>query len=307
MKFKIVYAVVALIMVSCGKLGDKTKDVVDAVSNAGSSDVNNIILYNNAMVAYMNEAGNKIDRTANEYERIYKMVTDKKKPIAYTGVAFVGSDPSLIDRSNKIDILNPGSYLPSDAKDKLKESIKNASDAFNNTKESYTTLRNYVRNEDFKDDDWEKGKELTESIKENISKFYDNQELSYKILKPIADEAEEELLKDHPLKENLIATKTDLNLAVEIVGIVYAEQIDMDALTAKYKELEANYAKHKDLTPDLLKKQNKDTYYNSFYQEIEEFLGEVRKCKRDGKITEREAEGIGRDYKNLIGYYNRFV
>lgn len=307
MKFKIVYAVVALIMVSCGKLGDKTKDVVDAVSNAGSSDVNNIILYNNAMVAYMNEAGNKIDRTANEYERIYKMVTDKKKPIAYTGVAFVGSDPSLIDRSNKIDILNPGSYLPSDAKDKLKESIKNASDAFNNTKESYTTLRNYVRNEDFKDDDWEKGKELAESIKENISKFYDNQELSYKILKPIADEAEEELLKDHPLKENLIATKTDLNLAVEIVGIVYAEQIDMDALTTKYNELEANYAKHKDLTPDLLKKQNKDTYYNSFYQEIEEFLGEVRKCKRDGKITEREAEGIGRDYKNLIGYYNRFV
>ena len=306
MKLKIVFVLAALTLVSCGKLGDKASSALEAVSDLGSDGANNIIAYNNAMVNYMNDATSKINKASEDYEKMSNMVAKKQKPRMFMGMAFIGSVPDVSRKRDGVSLLE-GDNLPSEVKEELTKSVKATSEAFENTHDAYKKFKDYLNNEDYKDDDWAKGKEYVDIVEKNITIFYDKRTESYKTLKPIADAAEIELLKDHPLKESLIASKTDLNLAVEIVDIVYAEQIDMEALTAKYSELEANYAKHKDLTPDLLKEQNKDSYYNSFYEEIEEFLGEVRKCKRDGKITDREAEGIGRDYKNLIGYYNRFV
>ncbi|MET2986388.1 DUF6845 domain-containing protein [Aureibaculum conchae] len=305
MKFKILFIAVALI-VSCGKLGDKASSALEAVSDLDSDGANNIIAYNNAMVNYMNDATGKINKASEDYEKMSTMVAKKQKPRMFMGMAFIGSIP---DANRKIDgvSLLKGDNLPSEVKEELTKSVKATSEAFENTHDAYKKFKDYLNNEDYKDDDWAKGKEYVDIVEKNITAFYEGQSNSYKILKPIADAAEIELLKDHPLKESIIASKTDLGLAAEIRDIVYAEQIDMTVLAAKYDELEANYAKHKDLTADLLKEQRKDSYYNSFYEEIEEFLGEVRKCKRDGKITDREAEGIARDYKNLVGYYNRFV
>ena len=300
MKPKIVFVLAALTLVSCGKLGDK------ASSDLGSDGANNIIAYNNAMVSYMNDATGKINKASEDYEKMSTMVAQKQKPRLFLGHAFIGSVP---DASRKIDgvSLLEGDNLPSEVKEELTKSVKETSEAFKNTHDAYKKFNDYLKNEDFKDDDWVKGKEFLDIIEKNITAFYEGQTNSYKILKPVADAAEIELLKDHPLKESIIASKTDLGLAAEIRDIVYAEQIDMDVLATKYDELQANYARHKDLTPDLLKEQRKDSNYNNFYEEIEEFLGEVRKCKRDGKITVREAEGIGRDYQSLVGYYNRFV
>lgn len=307
MKFKIVFVFAALILVSCGKLGDKTGNALDIKGDQKSRGAGNVIAYNNAMVTFMNEADSKMDRVANEYTAIYKMVTNKKKPIVYTGLAFTGSNPNLKDRSSGISLLEASDYLPAEVSSKIKESIKNANDAYNSTKDVYDKLKSYVRNEDFKDDNWTKGVKLTEIIKDNVSKFYENQELAYKIIKPFADEAEVKLLENHPLRESILASKMDLNLAKELLNLIYTEEFDINKLTVKYDELEANFTEHKDLTPNLLKEHNKANQYNNFYKEIEEFLGEVRKSKRDGKISKREADSIGRGYDALIIYYNSFV
>lgn len=309
MKVQIFLIIVALVAVSCGKLGDKNEsDKSDnALSSKNADKAGNIIAYNNALVAFMNAADSQIDRASSEYERMYLMVTNKKKPVAYVGVAFVGSDPSLKHRSSGITITEPGDYLPADARNKLKETINNANDAYNSAKEAYKALNIYVKNEDFMDDDWQKGQSLTETIKNNISKFYENQEVSYQILKPFADEAEIKLLENHPLKEVIMASKTDLNLAQDILSLVHAEQLDIEKLTEKYNLLQSNYNNHNNLTPDLLKKHKKQKQYNNFYKEIEAFLGEVRKSKRDGEITNSEARSIASDYDTLIVYYNQFV
>ncbi|MDY7394629.1 DUF3829 domain-containing protein [Aureibaculum sp. 2210JD6-5] len=307
MKFKILFVLIAIVAVSCGKLGDKAKDALDAVSDLGSDDAGNVIAYNNALVDYMNEASNKITRAGEDYEKMSTMVAKKQKPRMFIANAFIGSGVNIDRDRDGIRLLEPGNSLPSDIKEELTNEVKATSEAYENTQEAYKSFKAYYDNEDFKDDDWAKGKELVDVIEKNIMAFYEGRSNSYKILKPVASAAEVKLLEDHPLKESLIASKTDLGLAEEIVNIVYAEQIDMDALTAKYNELEANYTKHKDLTPDLLKEHNKNLYYDNFYEDVEEFLGEVRKSKRDEKITEREAEYIGREYQSLIGYYNSFV
>ena len=43
MKLKIVFVLIALIMVSCGKLGDKASSALEAVSDLGSDGANNFI------------------------------------------------------------------------------------------------------------------------------------------------------------------------------------------------------------------------------------------------------------------------
>ena len=307
MKFKIVFVLAALIAVSCGKLGDKASSALEAVSDMGSDGAGNVIAYNNAMVDYMNDAGDHIEKAGRDYEKMSLMVANKKKPTLFLGHAFIGSAADINKKIDGISLLAPGNNLPSEIKEELTNSVKATAEAYKNTHEAYKKFKDYYDNEDFKDDDWAKGKEYVDIIKTSITAFYENQDASYTILRPISNQAEIEMLKDHPLRESIIASKTDLAIAQEIRDLVYAEEVNVEAVNAKYDILEANQSKHKDLTPEILAEHSKTNNYKNFYDEIEEYLGEVRKCKRDGKITDREAESIGRDYESLITYYNRFI
>jgi len=307
MKFKILI-LLAVLTISCGKLSEKAKDAVDSISGENLEDSGNLIAYNNAMIDYLSDTGSKIESAANDYDKMRAMVTQKRKPsMSFMGHAFIGSLPDINSNRDGISLLKPGNNLPSDIKEKLVASMKVTSESFENTKNAYAKFKKYLDLEDFKDDDWVKGKEYVDIIEKNITSFYDQRSKAYEIIKPLADAAEIELLKDHPLKEVLIASKTDLSLVDEIIDIVYAENVDIDALNSKYTELENNAKKHRVLTPELLKEHDKESSYKSFYEQLDDFLGEVRKYKRDGKITEREADYIRREYKYLVGDYNRFV
>ena len=303
MKFKVVFVFMALIIISCGKLGEKPNDSL----NIGSNDAGKIIAYNNAMVDYLNDASNIIEKAGKDYVEMSTMVAKKEEASMFMGTAFMGSIPDVKKLRNDISLLEPGNSFPSEIKVQLTNNIQSISEAFENTHNAYQGFKNYLEKEDYNDDDWTKGKELVDVIEKNILDFYDKRSICYAALKPLADEAEIKLLEGHPLSETLTATKKDLILAEDIVAIVYAELIDMTALSTKYDELEANYSKHKNLTPALLKQHNKTLNYNNFYEEIESFLGEVRKSKRDEKIEDDEAENIGRAYQRLISFYNSFV
>ncbi len=298
MKFRILL-LVAIMAVSCGKLSDKEKDTVGSLSGETAGG---LITYNNAMIDYMNKAGDKIDATAKDYDKMSAMVTQKRKPRMFMGIAFIGSSPTL-----EKFLLEPENSLPSDVKEKLVGNMKSAAESFENTKKAYADFKTYLDNEDFKDDDWSKGKEYTDIIEKNITNFYDQRSEAYKTIKPLADAAEIELLKDHPLRETILATKQDLKLAEEILNIVFAKKVDIDALNTKYTELENNAKKHRVLTPELLKEQGKKRFYVSFYEELDDFLGELRKDKRDGQISKSDADDVQRGYGHLIDDYNRFM
>jgi len=306
MKFKILFIVTTL-LISCGKLGDKAKDAVDGLSVASTDEAGSIIAYNNAMIDYMNEAGNKIDAAANDYEKMRTIVTQKRKPRMLMSMAFIGIIPDVNKDNNGIFLLKPGNNLPSDIREALVGKVKSASASFDAVEKAYKDFKNYYDLEDFKDDDWAKGKDYVDIIEKNITSFYDQRSEAYKIIKPLADAAEVELLKDHPLKEVLIASKADLSLVEEIIDIVYSENIDINALNSKYTELENNVKEHRVLTPELLKEHDKERSYKSYYEQLDDFLGELRKNKRDGKITQDEAEDISDEYKYLIRDYNSFV
>jgi len=307
MKISIV-CIALLALVSCGKLGEKGPDgklIPGSSKNIKKETANDVILYNNVMVSYMNDAANKIKSAGDDFGKMTKMTAAKRKEI-FMGMAFIGRLPDATKKEDGI-ILTEGTGLPAVIKEEMIKAVKGTSDAFNSAHEAYKDFDTYLDNEDFKDDDWKKGESLVITLKNSITAFYENQAEAYAIIRPLANDAENKLLEDHPMKEAIIATKTDLAIAESILDLASQEEVDMDAITEKYELLEANLAKHQGLTPELLKEHNKNLFYDGFYESVKEFLGEIRKSKRDGKINASELRSIESDFGSLISRYNSFV
>ncbi len=306
MKFKIVFVLITLVFVSCGKSSDKTENI-ETTSKLSANDAKDVIVYNNVMVDYLGEASKMIKKASEDYININGIVNRNEKPTLFTGMAFAGSKPDVKNRQDGISLLEPVNGLPNEIREQLISNIKGAAEAFENTNIAYVGFKDYLQNEDYINDNWAKGKEYMSNIENNIMAFYNKSSECYNALKPIAEDAELKLLEGHPLKESIVATKKDLTLAEEIINIIYSEQKDMQALSARYTQLEKNYNNHKNLTPDKLKEHKKYLQYNNFYEDIKSFLNEVKKSKEDGKINDNEAELIGKEYKSLVSFYNSFV
>ncbi len=308
MKFKLLF-IATILLVSCGKLGEKIKDEVAEKSNENVNDVGSVIAYNNFLVDYLNEASDLVKDAIEDAVEIKTIVNKKEIKGYYTGGdVFMRPTPDIHKKREGILLLEPDSNIPSEVKDSLVNNIKATAESFENIKKAYESFNKYLDSENFKDDDWAEGKKISEDLEKNIRSYYSNRTKVYGILEPLAIAAEIKLLEDHPLQETIIASKTDLGLVEEIVNMVYLQEtVDMRALNSKYIALEANFKKNKGLTPDLLKKHKKNDFYSRFYKQLEEILGKIRKSKRDDKITESEANDIRSSYGYLVDRYNDFV
>ncbi|MCK0130340.1 hypothetical protein MWU59_02395 [Flavobacteriaceae bacterium F08102] len=306
MKFSIV-GVFFLAILSCGKLGDKGShgNVASTSSiNINKETASNVIGYNNAMVTYMKSAASKIRFAVGDFEKMTNMVASQRKEM-FEAMAFIGSLPSADKKTDGI-ILTEGTGLPEFIKADVIKAVKGTSEAFNNAHQAYVDFNNYLENEDFKDDDWDKGASLIIALEKSITRFYANQEEAYTILRPLANDAENKLLEDHPLRESIMATKEDLTIVEKLVNLVSDEQPNRDAITMNYELLQGNLLKHKRLTPKLLKEHFKNQYYDNFYKHIDEFLQTVQISKQDGKFTSSELRDLQRKYSSIISSYNNF-
>lgn len=298
-------------IISCGKLGEKDKtnalDTKAAVSEIGDRGAAEIVAYNNAMVDFLNRTGSKMDNLSGDIERLNQIVNNKSKPIVFIGAVFLGSAPDLENAGRGVNLLSPRENLPGEIKDSLANSLKEANNAFLASKTAYGEYKSYLDNEDFKDDDWKRGAELVETMEENLKAYYSHEKKSLELIEPLAKTAEEELLKNHPYKEAILAAKTDLAISGEILELLSAESINMEELNKKYDELEASAAKNSGISTDELKKHYKEKVYGFYYNALDNFLGEVRKSKRDNTISDIELRTISRKYESVIRSYNSFA
>src|SRR5690606_335141 len=137
------------------------------------------------------------------------------------------------------------------------------------------------------------------------------------IIQPIADGAEETILKDHPLKDYILGSKKVLaqsqNIATTVVDQYNEDVYDIPAIKKQYddleKEIKANTAKEFKVSDASL--QSKKGYYESFNKEADSFLATLRKVLREAEtsktITEGQASEIQNGYQNIVSRYNNFV
>lgn len=296
-KYYLILAI-SILLTSCGGGDSSSESSGGEIESA--SDANQIIGFNNDVVDYLNTSSNQIEKAADFLDDFASMIGRKvnnhgvMNHIIFIGIA--------------LDMEKIVAKTPSVISDELKNNLKELDKNYQLVKEQNKVISKYRKNQDFKDDNWKKGQETLDLMNQGITGYYASQELISKELKVIGDKAEEKILEDHPLKDPILSAKKDLDLMDDLQSLLFADALDRDAIKVAYDVLEESSKKHREEFNEMLEEQNEKNSYDSFHEDIDDYLGEVRKRLRFNKpFKTGDYNSISNDYESVIGGYNSFV
>jgi len=311
MKKILILSLLSLSLIGC-KQGDSNSSINSILGNSSEeSNASKAVNYFNAVIEYDNNSSKKITALLkNDFVTLSEMVENKQKTSRFlTWTAFTGIDPNtkIGYGTNQVDLLKPNDFFESDIAQKVKPLIEGMTSSYTSVKDAYNDFKSYYTNEDYKDDNWAKAEELLTKIKSSSDTFYSNRDTFFTIIEPTMEIAEEEVLKDHPLKKEILHTKKTLKIVDDLVDLMANPETPIASLEESYLTLEKRFNESKKMETKNLEKQNKLMNFNSFYDEIEKMLGVLRKTKRDGEISDSDYNEFYSKYDNVLGSYNRFV
>ena len=300
-----------IITLSC-KQGDSNAKIDSAIENTtDDNSASKAISYFNAVIEYDNNTSKKISNfLKRDLKKFTEMIDKKQKPTGVlTWTSFIGINPNtkIGFGNNQVDLLNPNEFFEKDIANKVKPLIEGMISSYTTTKEAYDDLKKYYSNEDYKDDNWAKGEELVAKMKSNSESFYTNRDSFYDIIEPTMEIAEEVVLKDHPLKKEILHAKKTLKITDQLIGLLANSETPITEIEKSYLALEERFNESKEIDKSNLEKQNKLKNFTDFYKQIDDMLGVLRKTKRDGEISDRDYDDLYREYDYVLKDYNRFV
>ncbi len=311
MKNKLLTLCICLLVLTSCKEGSNKSSVSETSLFSSKSSPSQIITYYNQIIDYDANASPKISKFLDsDFKTLSKMTKAKSKNKGFiTWTSFIGIDPRVENwsSSNKINILKPSELLHKDLADKVLPLITGMNNSYKETKEAYLDFKKYYKNEDYKDDNWKKASKLLELMNTKSANYYQNRNDFFKTFEVYIDKAEEDVLEDHPIKDEIIHAKRTLKLLDNTISLIEDENISIEKIEENYTKLEARFNESKTLDTAALTKQDKEKKFKSFYDAIDDFLGVLRKVKRDKKITDREYRDLGYEYKSVVRDYNYFV
>lgn len=284
------------------KTNTEGKEVVE-VSNA--DDANAIIEFNNNLLQKREGRNAHIVRIANYIDRVDDYISGRTPvliaPIAVLDMSKTGDVPAAVGKD----------------KEQLEKWVEESASKYGVIKEKTDELAAYLKAEDYKDDKGAKATALKEEIAKSVTAYRDIEEKINSVMQPLADSAEQIILKDHPLREYIIGNKKVFagaeNITTMINGQFESGIFDAAAVKKAYNSLEADVKTNSERVFKVEDKayETKKGYYDNFNKEAESFLGTVRKVLRDAepshKFTEQQVSEVNSAVEDLLSRYNNFV
>ncbi len=180
----------------------------------------------------------------------------------------------------------------------------------------YEELKSYITSEDYKDDQGAKALALQKDIDAEAKAFFMAGENIVTKIKPATEAAEEVILKDHPMRDYIISSKSvmnDLDATMDVLDKQYAQGFNEAEAQKKYNELEkaVDVNAKKQFDVDGQQYANKKTLFENFNKRASEFLDKYRKLIRDSKaankIPDSNIQEISSAYDSVLNSYNSFV
>lgn len=296
------------ITLSCKKdgetaIGSKTDIKVD-----NSTDADAIIDFNNKYI--------------DEYQKKSKFVNEV---ISYANAALEKSKggnvlimplviPPILSVNGKVAEV-PKSF--GKIKDNIDTSFKTYTSTYDVINATYDALKSHMAAEDYKDDKGAKVEIMVKEIQENSTQFLDSGDNILLVMNDAVDKAEEITLKDHPIKDYIIASKKVMKeldqsynvLEKQLVANKYDDVATQKAYDSLEKALTSNRNKKFETKDSAF--QYKGNSYDSFNKSISNYLDSMRKLMRDakasGKISEADLNTIDSRYDSAISSYNTFI
>ncbi|MFP8895286.1 MULTISPECIES: DUF3829 domain-containing protein [Chryseobacterium] len=300
-------------VISCDKL-EKVKEKLSQNDSgqvnpfsANSGDVNrDIISFNNKVVKMDDEQSDFI----KDFQNILIQMEDYVKN--------AGANPKA---SGIMPIFTPSVMLYTrqelKAPDVLGKNFQTLVDKMKDTMIRLESLKKeldtYKQAEDWKDD---KGKKVTEINEKAIQLIKENRTAANDLftkLSPRANKAEIEMLKDHPLKTQIIQSKEVMELAQKIIDDSY-DVADMNVYKNKfshqYEQMEKLYKRNINEKIPSSEKQ-KENSYQAFNSSVNDFLGKMRIVQRslneNSQDLNRDLDNLEREAGYVLDRYNTFV
>ncbi|RAJ26334.1 hypothetical protein [Pedobacter cryoconitis] len=322
MKKTIIYTsyCVALLLttVSCKDQKKKDKNTQDSTSETakfGAADTaSRVIEYTNLVVDMANSHNAYLKNILGNTEKIESALKNPEDKFGFLGIIHPHVVKFTVNNMNGVTIENPVPELGKENQAYFKMQVTQYNTKFEKMNTDYKQLRDYLTAQDYKDDKGAKGYALIDTIRGTVQELYTGKIVLMKKVNEIADAAEIVVLKDSPLKEYIIAMKTDMKNIRNFVDLLSDNANSYTKISAKaqadFAALESAQTKNATLNMENAKKANKEGNYKNFYESFHNLLLRTKKTLRDaresGKLTSNAIEELDSGYDGLIRNYNYF-
>jgi len=295
---------VSATVVSCKKGLDK---IENAVKQAGEDQSQAIIDFNNNFLESYKSSSRHIDNIIKYAEAAVKKSkgeTVYSMPVVINSMDYslskIKGVPSGFDSEQKIIEADLNTYKAK------RESIE----------KKYEELKSYITSEDYKDDQGAKALALQKDIDAEAKAFFTVGENIVTKIKPATEAAEEIILKDHPMRDYIVSSKSvmnDLDAVMDILDKQYTQGFNEAEAQKKYNELEkaVDVNTKKEFNVKAQQYAYKKTQFENFNKNATDFLDKYRKLIRDSKSSNRipdsNIQEISSAYDSVLNSYNSFV
>ncbi|WP_343673102.1 DUF3829 domain-containing protein [Chitinophaga sp.] len=297
---------------SCNSTSGKKPGATEYSDNSAEA-ASHIIAYTNLIVDMSNKHNTYLEAVVNNTNKLEDALKHPDNKFGFITINKPFTTPDFPRYDQKVKIDEPVNELSSQDKKFFKDSIAKYQGLFATMKATNNRMHEYITAEDYKDDKGAKGYAIIDTLRNQIAELYSLKSAIVKKVEVVADESEQIILKDSPLKDYIIAMKKDMASIRSFIDLLGSEEkyagIEAKA-RAMYDSLEKAQTEHAQINIDNAKKANEDHSFNTFYDDFHKLLLNARKLMRDaaekGSFETSALESLDSDYDSLVRDYNNF-
>ena len=299
--------------VGCSGSGDKSKsgetenESGGLFSSGSKNEAQEIIDFNNKMVQTENNHNSFIRNYIRSVDNLDNFIKKKIANPDAIAIAPILIRPIMVNQSKDLK-------APSSLKGNYAAWIDSLQTSFASLQNLYKEMENYKSAEDWKEDQGKKMNEFKEKGMAEIQKNENASKALFNALRPEADKAEAEILKDHPFKDQIISSKKVMEYCKEITMGTYddvSNQTFKANFDKQYIELESLLKKNKENPIKGDQYESNNRRFNTFNDAVETYLGKMRIIQREMNAGSEISEGAFTDLDNaaqtVVSTYNNFV
>lgn len=272
----------AFLLASCSG-GSKSKAPV--ASTADIENATEVIKYYNTSLGVLKDMVKEKDVNA-----VLDYMEQKGKVPALTAIA-----PPAVVAKDSATVMNPGDYFNRETRQNLVQNYAGLLKARAEFYANFDTYLSYLKKKDVT-----KAKQLLEANYQLSTQMSEYKQNVFDILSPFTEQAEQVLLADSPLKEQIMSVRK-MSATMQSILNLYARKHMMDGprIDLKVAELTKQLDAAKKL-PAVNGHESEMKSYQTFLSQVETFIKQVQKAREKGEYSDADYDMLTSAYETSI-------
>lgn len=274
----------AFLLASCS--GGNNSQSTTSVSTANVEDAMEVVKYYNTSLSVLKDVVNEKDVNA-----VLGYMEQKGKAPALTPIA-----PPAISEKDTVMLMNPGTCFNEETRQNLKQ---NYAGLFRSRAQFYSNFNTYLSY--LKTKDYTKANQLLETSYRLSIEMAEYKMNVFDILSPFTEQAEQVLLADSPLKEQIMSVRKMASTMQSIINLYARKHVVMETarIDLKIAELTRQLEVARKL-PVVAGHENDMKAYQAFLAQVETFIKQAQKVREKGEYTDADYEMLTSAYETSV-------